>query len=224
MAASTMKSVFLFRHLEAEFLANGGDENWLISGLEVIPEKLRKLEKINNILAHQPWKLKEQDLIEISTKTNPNFWQINELVQPVIILSHFHRLATIIESLKLNIINNDNNQEFEIFTVEEKLQDSKIFKHSNEDEIKIRLINEIEIINNSEVISDHGNTTNKRKLSDDNNSSKLNSSFENIVTIEDFNKHISNYCTVYLDFDSHAEDYKSYLVKNNFFNIFFLFI
>lgn len=257
MAAATNKCQFLFRHLESEFLLSGGDETWLILGLGAVPEKLRKLEKINNILAHQPWKLKETDLIDINVHTNPNYWNLNELVEAILVMVNFHRLSTILESIKLGLGGAKNLlEEFEVFSVEEKLQESKLLKFINDEEIvKNKIINELEILNehthlnqnfdnnlsnnpnsfeNRNTKGEDGeriknnenpigtlntnnentpkNITGKRKFSEDNNSSKLNSSFENVVSIEDFSKHISNYCTVYLDFDSHSDNYKSYFV------------
>jgi hypothetical protein len=68
MAVSTMKSKCLFKILEEKFLENGGDESWLIFGLDVIPEKLNKLSKINNLLAHQPWVLNTEDIKVIYKK------------------------------------------------------------------------------------------------------------------------------------------------------------
>lgn len=62
MAASTMRSEYLYRSIEVAFLEVGGDEAWLIYGLDVIPEKLSKLSKINNLLAHQPWKIITEDI------------------------------------------------------------------------------------------------------------------------------------------------------------------
>ena len=40
----------------------GGDVNWLVGGLVEVPEKLTKLSRVNNILAHQPWKLSKLEL------------------------------------------------------------------------------------------------------------------------------------------------------------------
>ena len=62
MAASAMKTEYLFKTIEDAFLGAGGDEAWLIYGLDVIPEKLSKLSKINNLLAHQPWKIITEDI------------------------------------------------------------------------------------------------------------------------------------------------------------------
>jgi len=253
MASATIKCEFLFKHLEAEFLLNDGDENWLIYGLEAVPEKLRKLEKINNILAHQPWKLKESDILEIYLQSNLNFWNLNELVEGILIMVNIHRLAGIIESIKLGLGGAKNlSDDFEIFSIEEKFHDSKLLKFLNNEEIiKFKIFNELKNLNvnknlndkiynvdeiNSEkrefkpenvrlnnndekllntlhCIDSSKNLPIKRKFSEDNNSSKLNSSFENIFSIEDFSKHISNFCTVYLDFDSHSDKYKSYFVN-----------
>ena len=62
MAVSTIKCEYLLRILELDFLEYGGKEVWLIEGISVVPEKIRKLCKINNILAHQPWMINIQDI------------------------------------------------------------------------------------------------------------------------------------------------------------------
>jgi hypothetical protein len=64
MAVATIKCQYLLRQLEKDFLDKGGNMEWL-EGLSHAPEKIRKLDKLNNILAHQPWKLKTQDLVVI---------------------------------------------------------------------------------------------------------------------------------------------------------------
>lgn len=62
MAASAMRCEYLFKIIEEAFLEIGGDESWLIFGLDVIPEKLKRLSRINNLLAHQPWKIITEDI------------------------------------------------------------------------------------------------------------------------------------------------------------------
>jgi len=62
MAASTMRCDYLIRVCEDAFLFYGGEEKWLMYGLDTVPEKLKRLGKINNILAHQPWKIRNNDL------------------------------------------------------------------------------------------------------------------------------------------------------------------
>ena len=65
-----MKCDYLIRVAEDAFLFYGGDTNWLINGLDSVPEKLKRLGKINNILAHQPWKIKHNDLEVYIKKCN----------------------------------------------------------------------------------------------------------------------------------------------------------
>lgn len=62
MAVSSAKCDYLFNIIEEKFLESGGDESWLIFGLDVLPEKLKKLARFNNIFSHQPWKIKGDDL------------------------------------------------------------------------------------------------------------------------------------------------------------------
>jgi len=57
-----MRSDYLIRTIEDAFLFHGGDENWLLHGLSYVPNKIKKLARINNILAHQPWKIQGNDL------------------------------------------------------------------------------------------------------------------------------------------------------------------
>lgn len=52
----------------------------------------------------------------------------------------------------------------------------------------------------------------KRKFSDDSMSAQLNTSFDSLTTPNEFSKHISNYCTKYLDFDNFSEEVNSYMV------------
>ena len=63
MAVSTVKCEYMLRTLEEIFLSVGGDEKWLVNGLNSVPEKIKRIAKINNILAHQPWKLQTSDII-----------------------------------------------------------------------------------------------------------------------------------------------------------------
>lgn len=45
----------------AEFLQTGGDPDWLL-GLHRAPEKLRKLNEINKLLAHRPWLITKEHI------------------------------------------------------------------------------------------------------------------------------------------------------------------
>jgi hypothetical protein len=62
MSVSTMRCDYLLKTLEDRFLEAGGEESWLIHGLDVVPEKLTRLGRINNIIAHQPWIMLPDDI------------------------------------------------------------------------------------------------------------------------------------------------------------------
>jgi hypothetical protein len=62
MSVSTMRCDYLLKVLEENFLEAGGDESWLIHGLDVVPEKLARIGRINNMIAHQPWIILPDDI------------------------------------------------------------------------------------------------------------------------------------------------------------------
>jgi len=216
MAASTIRNEFLLRNLEEEYLLNGGDEDWLIYGLDGAPEKLKKLEIINNILAHQPWKLKIQDIQEVCNFNSINCWNIEDLVQSVIVLTTFHRLATVLESLKFNIkkveekenIPNENDKLINMDDIGNNIEIKE--NYENEEGIKNKILNELEIMNNSDDLP-----TIKNKDSSDDiatvNTKMIFPHYLNEYGME-YSKYISKYCTLYLDFDSYSEKLFSHFV------------
>lgn len=76
------------------FLDLGGDRKWL-KGAAHLPPKLRKLIKINAVLAHQPWRLTVDDIAEL-VKSGVDSWSLTELVQALSILIHFHALQSFV--------------------------------------------------------------------------------------------------------------------------------
>ncbi len=117
------------------------------------------------------------------------------------ILTNYHKLATIVESLAIAIRDKDEHSE--------EKEDHKL-KYLKEEIDKKQIINELETINQT-IHKEEQSIS--RKTSEDLNL-KLNSSLDCILSCHDYSKHISNYCTVYLDFDAHSEEYKSYIVNN----------
>ncbi len=206
MAVSTIRCEYLLRELEMQFLLKGGDENWLLTGLSAVPDKLRMLGKLNNLLAHQPWKFLFSDLTEIYYKYNNKGWSSIELILAILILTNYHRLATVVEAMRFNVKEPDINS-----SSPTKLDVNSI-------NVKKNIISELELINKSEKTGLFTQT--KRKPSFEKNLN--NTSFDSVnsdYATKDFNKHISSFCTVYLDFDSHSEEYYSHIVNfNNFRN------
>jgi hypothetical protein len=176
----------------------GGDEEWIIHGLEATNNKLKKLSKINNILAHQPWKLTKKDLDELF-QGGKSRWNMDEFIHASSILIFFHRLSSIVESLRYSF-NNDmlkNNIG--------KVKESDDIKYHTEDKKKL-YNNLLEMNEEKERVVD-----NKTKYSDEKNTS-INYNIDNVIDSEPFKKYISNFCTLYLDFDTYSDTFQSSVV------------
>ena len=104
MASSTMKNEYLTRLFEEEFLDNNGDPNWLIIGLNVVPNKLKKLASLNNIIAHQPWNINIEELKNVKSVLS-----INEITEACIILIQFQKISLIEELIEFKKYNNEND-------------------------------------------------------------------------------------------------------------------
>jgi hypothetical protein len=194
MSVSSMRSDYLLKILEENFVEMGGDESWLIHGLDVVPEKIVRLGRINNILAHQPWILNVDDIKEINTdkeQKDHSYWNVNELMHAVLIMIHFHKISIIVESMRFNFKNKEYN--------ETSNHEDKIICN-----LKDKLIEKLEHSYNE---------------TDDDNLSALTENdleFTDFVKLcfsdSKFKKHINSFCNVYHDFDPHSEEYRSYLV------------
>ncbi|KAJ8267004.1 hypothetical protein GJAV_G00137120 [Gymnothorax javanicus] len=94
MAAARHQCTFLVNMHVQEFYRIAGPVEWL-RGLQYAPEKMRNLNDINKILAHRPW-LITKGHIQSLVKTGENSWSLAELVHAVVLLAHFHALASFV--------------------------------------------------------------------------------------------------------------------------------
>ncbi|XP_068181012.1 sestrin-3 [Antennarius striatus] len=94
MAAAQHHCNYLVCLHSAQFLRVGGDPVWL-QGLEVAPPRLRLLDHINKVLAHQPW-ITACSHIQTLLKSGEQYWSLAELVQAVVILAHCHSLCSFV--------------------------------------------------------------------------------------------------------------------------------
>ncbi|XP_061756223.1 sestrin-3 isoform X2 [Nerophis ophidion] len=94
MAAARHHCNYLVYLHSAQFLRLGGDPVWL-QGLEAAPPRLRLLDHINKVLAHQPW-LTACSHIKTLLKSGEPCWSLAELVQAVVILAHCHSLCSFV--------------------------------------------------------------------------------------------------------------------------------
>ncbi|XP_063702954.1 sestrin homolog isoform X2 [Culicoides brevitarsis] len=98
MAAARHNCSYLVALHEKRFLQARGDPKWL-NGLEFVPAKLRAIYEINKILCHRPWLLNKEH-IERLTKGSFN-WSLSEVVHAIVLLAHFHSLASFVFSCGL---------------------------------------------------------------------------------------------------------------------------
>lgn len=62
IAASTLRSEYLYRLLEEQFLEAGGDESWLIYGYNVVPEKLKRFSNFCTMIINHPWRITKETI------------------------------------------------------------------------------------------------------------------------------------------------------------------
>ena len=98
-----MKSQYLLKMVEEQFLEEGGDETWLIAGRNAVPKKLQVLSLLVNILSHQPWKVSSEEL-----KGLKSYWTLPELCEVAVVVVHYNKLCIIEESLK-NVVMVETN-------------------------------------------------------------------------------------------------------------------
>ncbi|XP_034269501.1 sestrin-2 isoform X1 [Pantherophis guttatus] len=101
MAAARHHCSYLVGFHMGEFLQVGGDPAWL-RGLQYAPQKLRNLNEINKILAHRPWLITKEH-IEALLKTGENSWSLAELIQALVLLTHYHSLASFVFGCGINL-------------------------------------------------------------------------------------------------------------------------
>ncbi|XP_057345454.1 sestrin-1 isoform X2 [Manis pentadactyla] len=92
MAAARHQCSYLVNLHVNDFLRVGGDPKWL-NGLENAPQRLQNLGELNRVLAHRPWLITKEH-IEGLLKAEEHSWSLAELVHAVVLLTHYHSLAS----------------------------------------------------------------------------------------------------------------------------------
>lgn len=93
MAAAQCSCQYFVSYFAKKFLQLGQNPEW-IEGLHKAPRKIQRLGKINALLAHQPWRLRQEDIEELLGRSKESIdngdlsdqWTMGELVQTICIL------------------------------------------------------------------------------------------------------------------------------------------
>ncbi|XP_071800666.1 sestrin-1-like isoform X2 [Asterias amurensis] len=99
MATSRHQCSYIVRLQENEFLAQGGDPEWL-RGLSFIPNKLRRLATLIKLLVHQPWLLTKEHIEDLLK--GPHSWALSELVQAIVLTTHFSSMTGMVFGCGIN--------------------------------------------------------------------------------------------------------------------------
>ena len=113
MAAARHQCTYLVNLQKQEFSLHGGDKSWLTS-LSAAPQKLRDLNEINKILAHQPWLFNKSHIERLTrgrsvaggsidgVDQRQDTWSVSEVVHAIVLLAHFHSLSSLVFSSGIN--------------------------------------------------------------------------------------------------------------------------
>lgn len=135
MASSTLYNEYLLDDFKRIFLLLGGEKSWIEQGLkcENIPEHIKGMSVINNILAHKPWIMDWRHFSSFKTGLSAFFFQ------SAIILTTIQRLAFISSSLNLiihnDIVEEEKNKKLETIKVKKK-EENEIKDEEKDDKLK----------------------------------------------------------------------------------------
>jgi hypothetical protein len=121
---------------------------------------------------------------------------MNEFIQAILIMVQFHKMALITESLKIHFCQHIEEEELE------------------HHELKHDPIKKLNLLKTLEIINQEGEESEKRLPRKSCDFSEVDMSDLKQIVEDDkvYTKHIHSFCNVYLDFDPHSEEYRSYLV------------
>lgn len=97
MAASKHRCGYLVDECREMFLLVQGNPKWL-DGIQHAPLKLRKLDALNRLLAHQPWLITEKIIQELLVGPAAETWSVSELIHAVVVMAHYLALSGLVFS------------------------------------------------------------------------------------------------------------------------------
>ena len=146
-----------------------------------------------------PWKLTRKDLDvcynykqQEILQGGKSRWNMDEFIHAAAIMINFHRLAAMVESLRYSFNYNYISEEIRNFDIKKNIS------YNTDD--KNRLYFHLKEMNEE----NQKKVDKVRKLSDE-NTTNLNYNIENVISSEPFSKFISNFYTLYMDFDPYSD-------------------
>ncbi|CAD5110731.1 DgyrCDS101 [Dimorphilus gyrociliatus] len=93
MASARHYCNYIVKLHTCEFIMQGGDPEWL-EGIDKCPKKLQDLNELNMLMAHQPWKIKDSHIKDLTSGQRK--WTLSEVMHAVVLLAHFHSLSSFV--------------------------------------------------------------------------------------------------------------------------------
>jgi sestrin len=93
LGAAAYNCEYLVRNEAEQFLACGGDSDWLRHPAEALPKKIKCLSHLNVVMAYRPWAL---DSSHIENVVSGGRMSIAELVHAMMILATYHSLPSFV--------------------------------------------------------------------------------------------------------------------------------
>ena len=223
MASSTIGCEHLLEDFKNKFLILVGDNSWVEQGLKCkdIPENIKGIATINNILAHKPW-IMDWRYFAVFKNGLSTF-----LFESAIILTTIQRYATILNTFKLII-------HYDILEADKQLDFLEENENSKEDlekkeEKQEKSQNDEEKAQNDEEKEEKYNINEIRRKKKKKKSEKIEEEIQKVITSiknkiefkeneeerknnignnkEIFKKYIYELIVSYSDFNQHAEKY-----------------
>ncbi|XP_013784844.1 sestrin homolog isoform X2 [Limulus polyphemus] len=204
MASARHRCTYLVKLQIQEFLRQEGNKEWL-NGLHQVPQKLRDLDELNKILAHQPW-LFNKSHIEKLTKGKDN-WSLSEVIHAIILLAHFHCLSTFVFGCGINPeIDLNEGHTFQHVTVPCNTQAINDCDSTQVDDVGVELL----MLKMKTISEQHEESTQEERLmcfqKEQNQSAELISGFDNMsLPKSDVQRYTSDPDFSYQDFARHRE-------------------
>eukprot|EP00300_Choanocystis_sp_HF-7_P033352 c45680_g1_i1.p1 GENE.c45680_g1_i1~~c45680_g1_i1.p1 ORF type:complete len:563 (+),score=114.81 c45680_g1_i1:52-1689(+) len=97
MAAAVHRCTYLAEAHMKLFIGIGGEAVWIKDGLLSVPPKLRRIAKLNDLLAHQPWLVNKQHVEEVLK--GDDAWSMAELIHALVLLAATHARCSFVLGL-----------------------------------------------------------------------------------------------------------------------------
>ncbi|PAV82819.1 hypothetical protein WR25_21991 [Diploscapter pachys] len=101
MAASRHRCYYLVRLHQREFERLGGSKDWL-KGLSTASDKFQTIDRLVQILSHQPWQCNAELIMAIAKYAERGKWAMAELIQAAFIISHTVALCSVVQAVGLS--------------------------------------------------------------------------------------------------------------------------